>query len=70
MPVVGPETGIESLYVLAGELVLTTRDGDVHAAEGTWLKVPAGLPRTISAAGAARFLLVHAPGGGAGRFTP
>jgi mannose-6-phosphate isomerase-like protein (cupin superfamily) len=59
---------VESIYVLAGELALTTGEREVRADAGTWLQVPPGVPHALSFPGSepARFLDVHAPGCGFG----
>ncbi|HXV58205.1 MAG TPA: cupin domain-containing protein [Gaiellaceae bacterium] len=59
----------ESFYVLEGELTLTVDGREVHAAAGSWVQVPAGVPHTFAFPDARlRFLDVHTPGCGFGAF--
>ena len=65
-PPPAPDTGLRSLYVLEGALVLEWDDGEVVAHAGAWVHVPPGLPHACAAGGdePARLLDVRAPGGG------
>lgn len=54
------DRGIECFYVLEGELALTAGDGELRAGAGSWVQVPPGVPRAVSAP--ARHLNVRAPG--------
>jgi quercetin dioxygenase-like cupin family protein len=64
------ERHAESLYVLAGELLLTAAGHEYEAAPGTWVHLPAGVPHTFAVAGEteARFLDLHTPSCGFGDF--
>ncbi|MBD0330843.1 MAG: cupin domain-containing protein [Thermoleophilia bacterium] len=61
---------VESLYVLEGEVALTAAGRDLRARPGSWLQVPAGVPHSLAVDGsaAARFLDLHTPSCGFGRF--
>lgn len=52
---------VQSLYVLAGGLVVSSRDRELRAGLGAWVQVPAGDVRSLAAAGsdAARFLSIQ-----------
>ena len=60
----------ESFYVLAGELTFTVAGSEVHAAAGSWVQVPAGVPHTFAPTGSedVRYLDVHTPSYGFGDF--
>jgi mannose-6-phosphate isomerase-like protein (cupin superfamily) len=55
-----------SLYVLDGELALTSSDSSLRASAGSWVDVPAGVEHAVAAADMepVRFLDVHTPGFG------
>jgi mannose-6-phosphate isomerase-like protein (cupin superfamily) len=57
---------VEALYVLEGELALMLGDRELLAPGGTWVTIPPGVPHAC--VGDARFLELHAPGGGFGWF--
>ena len=59
---------VASYYVLDGELALTLDAGELRAAAGAWVQVPAGLEHFVAAGGGApvRYLSLHTPGAGAG----
>jgi quercetin dioxygenase-like cupin family protein len=54
-------TAAEWLYVLDGELALTTGGRERHLPAGSWAYVPAGLPRAGSGPAPLRVLRVRAP---------
>jgi quercetin dioxygenase-like cupin family protein len=54
---------VEAYYVLDGELALTVGNREVHAAAGTWVQVPPGIPHGWSCVRPARLLTVRAPRG-------
>ena len=60
----------ESFFVLEGEMTFTVAGREQHAAPGTWVQVPPGVPHTFAPAGStpARFLDVHTPSCGFGAF--
>jgi len=58
----------EALYALDGELTVTVAGRPLRLDAGAWLTVPAGAPHAVWSPGPARFLEIHAPGGGYGAF--
>jgi len=61
----------ESLYVLEGEIAVTSNGDARRLAAGTWATLPAGVAHAVAAApgsGRARFLEVHAPNLGFGAY--
>jgi mannose-6-phosphate isomerase-like protein (cupin superfamily) len=60
----------ESFYVLEGEMTFTAGGQELRAEAGSWVQVPPGVPHTFSLGGSgpARFLNVHTPACGFGRF--
>lgn len=61
---------VESFYVLDGEITFTVGSSELRADAGSWLQVPPGMPHTFAVTGdrAARFVDVHTPSCGFGRF--
>jgi mannose-6-phosphate isomerase-like protein (cupin superfamily) len=61
---------LESLYVLEGELALTSGDRELRAPAGSWVQVPPGVEHGISAPGPepVHLLDVHTPNCGFGPF--
>jgi quercetin dioxygenase-like cupin family protein len=55
----GDSGDVQFGYVLEGELVLATDEGEWRAVAGSWVQVPRGVPHSVS--GGARFLSVRAP---------
>lgn len=54
---------VESFYVLEGQLGLTVGERELRVQAGSWVQVPAGIPRTVSYPGPepVRFLDLHTP---------
>jgi quercetin dioxygenase-like cupin family protein len=58
--------GLRSLYVLAGEVVVTAGGQELRAGQGSWVTLPGSAASSITAAGPkpARFLDLRTPGAG------
>ncbi|HEX4690394.1 MAG TPA: cupin domain-containing protein [Solirubrobacteraceae bacterium] len=67
-PVHVHERHVEAFYVLEGELLLTVGGEETRVAAGTWAQVAPGVAHTVANPEPARFLTVHAPNAGFGRF--
>lgn len=61
---------VQSLYVLEGALVVMAGARALHAHEGAWVHVPAGVPHAMAVAGTSpvRVLDLHTPNCGFGGF--
>ncbi len=59
---------VESLYVLEGELALTTGRRELWAAAGSWVHVPAGTEHAVACREPAHYLDLHTPGSRFGAF--
>jgi mannose-6-phosphate isomerase-like protein (cupin superfamily) len=61
---------LESLYVLEGEIAVTSDGRELRAGAGSWVRVPPGTPHAISVSGtaSARYLELHTPCAGFGEF--
>jgi mannose-6-phosphate isomerase-like protein (cupin superfamily) len=61
---------VESFYVLQGELALMVGDRELRTGAGSWVRVPPGVPHTVSFPGSepGRFLNLHTPSCGFGAF--
>jgi quercetin dioxygenase-like cupin family protein len=55
---------LRSVYVLEGEMTLTTDGRALRAIAGSWVQVPGGMPHALAAAGGrpARFVDIRTPG--------
>jgi mannose-6-phosphate isomerase-like protein (cupin superfamily) len=58
----------ESFYVLEGEIALTVGSSRFTATAGSWVQVPRGVPHRLAFPARARYLDLHTPGCGFGRF--
>ena len=61
---------LESLYVLEGEIAVTSGDRELRAGAGSWVQLPPGAPHalSVSSAAPARYLELHTPSAGFGGF--
>lgn len=60
---------VEAFYVLDGELVVTTGEGELRAPAGSWLQVPQDTVHAVASRDPVRYLNVHAPSCGFGTAT-
>jgi quercetin dioxygenase-like cupin family protein len=60
----------ESFFVVDGELTFTANGSEVRATAGDWVQVPPGTAHTFAPTGSAeaRFLDIHTPSSGFGKF--
>ena len=68
-PAAHPEPdGLESFYVLEGELAITAGGRELRAGGGSWVQLPPGAGGAVAAAGSepVRFLNLHTPSRGLG----
>jgi mannose-6-phosphate isomerase-like protein (cupin superfamily) len=53
---------VESLYVLEGEVTVTTDDRELRAGAGAWVQIPPGARHGVAAGDGSRVLDIHTPG--------